>query len=197
MQRKLKATATPSTASQMFFEALPAAVKASERCRRASTSPKTDNTGAASAKASSMSHWRLPKMFNMHPAYGADPEPQVDDSSARSDPDGVDRPDLLTVAEHRSVGQLVENLCVDPQSPQRCCHHDGPGALPTIGDLECDRAAVGQAHAIDRLRAVLGDQAGHTSDQCGDVTSRPSQPLWKRPHRGRHPDLIGALGSNG
>ena len=37
------------------------------------------------------------------------------------------------MSEHRGVGQLIEDLGVNTQAPQRCCYHDGPGAL--AGDI--------------------------------------------------------------
>src|ERR1019366_10389894 len=114
-----------------------------------------------------------------------------------SDPDGDDRPDLLAVSEHRRIGQLVENFGLDTQAPQRCCHHDGSGTLPTVGDLKGERATVGQPDGVDRLRAVLGDQAGYATDQRRDVPSRPAQPLRIRAYRGGHPGLVRALRSSG
>jgi len=66
------------------------------------------------------------------------------------------------VAQHRGEGELVENVCVNPQAPQHRRHHDRPGALAAVSDLEGDRSTVGQPHGIDSLRAVLGNQAGNT-----------------------------------
>src|ERR1035437_2186950 len=198
----LKAVATPSIASQKFLVRFPAAVNASGRFRRASTSPNTDSTNAATPKANMMSDWTLVKMVDMFPDYGAGPGSQVRRSprprpDARSDTNRVDRTDLLPVAEYRSLGKILENLRADRQPSQCGGHDDGPGALAPVGDLEGDAATVGQPHGIDRLGTVLGDQAGHTPDECGDVTSRPAHPLRIGPHRGRHPGFVGALGSGG
>src|SRR5471030_468939 len=110
----------PSTASQIFFDALPAAVNASGRWRRASTRPNADKPMRAAQKTNPMSDWRLPKM-SMLTAYGAKAHAGIDNHdpgwaqtlAASSDSYDVDRPDPLTVAEHRGVGHLVKNLGIN------------------------------------------------------------------------------------
>src|SRR5665647_3562432 len=111
-----------------------------------------------------MRSWMLLKMLDMPqaqwPTYV-----QMSACRARSDPDGVDRTDQATVAQHRGVGHLVEDVGVDPQAPQRCHHHDGSRALATVSDLERYGPPVVQAHGIDALGAVLGDQARDATHQ--------------------------------
>ena len=112
--------------------------------------------------------------------------------SGPPEPDGDERADRLAVAEHGGVLEPGVGGRLDAEAAQDGREDDGSGALAAVGDLERDAAAVGEAHGVDGLGAVLGDRALRAADEGGDVAAGAAEVLGVGADRGGDVALGGA-----